>query len=679
MASPTLNVTFTAEDSARLPGCLSEGAATLVDLQGRGLLAMLGDKLHIRRQGGFSGLDVWVMLWLYMASGMKGGLKKFWELARPHKKGLAALAGRRRLASSSSLSRALGAVEPDLLRECSSWLLTGLPEVDGVLRHPAVQTYDALGQGWHVFDVDPTVTTLRHRALPAGEDLPEPMRDSAATGKPGYKGRKRGDIIFRRATGQHAGSGVWIHAHLNEGNGDSVGDFARVLDSIRETSERLDHPLSRTLVRMDGEHGNVPWFAACRERGLPFVTRLNRPKLYSNPEVLKTLRTATWTQVEDSGSGPVRAAADVGVLTIQPGKKTTRPDGTAYDPVVVRVVASIFPNDGEAKRGRVLDGWQVELFAVDLPADAWSAADAITAYFGRNGEENRFAQEDRELGLDRIISYHLPGQELAALVGLSLWNLRLARGFALERPPDVRPVQQLRRPQIDDRVPESWPRDPVVLRVLDQLDWPDTLATWPGWTFDRAALRCPEGRPLDLTTVRTAEHAVGRTGLVFRRPVNGCADCGKRTGCFHSVRARAAKHAEISVPTEVAAVLRDRLALVRTRAEPTIAAIKGAPSALDVRDSLFLPAEARKVFQDVFKGATVRVHVVLPPPDPPRPRLVASDTGDRQRRRKTWQQNLERYALPSGAKVQLEVSGTPPFRRMFSDQDSMKTEGGARA
>ena len=37
------------------------------------------------------------------------------------------------------------------------------------------------------------MTTLRHRALPVGEDLPEPLRDSEATGKPGYKGRKRGD------------------------------------------------------------------------------------------------------------------------------------------------------------------------------------------------------------------------------------------------------------------------------------------------------------------------------------------------------------------------------------------------------------------------------------------------------------------------------------------------------
>ncbi len=38
-------------------------------------------------------------------------------------------------------------------------------------------------------------------------------------------------------------------------------------------------------------------------------------------------------------------------------------------------------------------------------------------------------------------------------------------------------------------------------------------------------------------------------------------------------------------------------------------------------------------------------------------RLVAEDVGDRQRRRKTWQQNVDRYALPSGAKVRVVVAG----------------------
>ena len=77
---------------------------------------------------------------------------------------------------------------------------------------------------------------------------------------------------------------------------------------------------------------------------------------------------------------------------MEAARQTRRPDGSRYEPVRVRVVASIFPKSGAAKRGRTLDGWQVELFAVDVPADAWPAPDAVAAYFGRTAEENRFAQ-----------------------------------------------------------------------------------------------------------------------------------------------------------------------------------------------------------------------------------------------------------------------------------------------
>jgi hypothetical protein len=44
--------------------------------------------------------------------------------------------------------------------------------------------------------------------------------------------------------------------------------------------------------------------------------------------------------------------------------------------------------------------------------------------------------------LDRIFSYHLPGQELATNIGLWVWNLRLVRGFEMAPPPALRPVQQ---------------------------------------------------------------------------------------------------------------------------------------------------------------------------------------------------------------------------------------------
>ena len=672
MARGRIAVTYESPDKARIPDRLTEGAALLMDLRQRGILTAVGDRVLIRRQGGYCGLDVWLALLLFLSAGTGQGIRAFWDVVRPHVVQLAALAGRRRLPAPASLSRALDAVEPDLLRSASGWLLAGVAEVDDVLRHPAMQTYDAQARGWHVFDLDPTVTTLRHRALPVDDDLPEPRRRSSDTGDPGHAGRKRGDIQFRRITVQHAGAGVWVHGHLSPGNGEGVIDLERALDAVAETCDRLDHPRSRALVRMDGEFGNVPWFAACRERGLPFVTRLNRPKLYEDPEVLDRLRSATWYRVPDSLAGPRRAAADLGILTVHAGRQTRRPDGGRYEPVRIRVVASVFDKTGKAKRGRTLDGRQVELFAVDLPADAWPAPEAVAAYFGRIAEENRFAQEDRELGLDRIISYHLPGQELATLVGLSLWNLRLVRGFELERPPHERPAQAIRRPQVDERIPEHWPRDPVIHSLLADLDWGALLAQRPGWRWDAAAgeLCCEEGRVLTLTSVRPAEHAKGRTGIILRRPQGGCEDCSSRPRCLRSERSLANKHAECSIPTPVADPLRRRLELVRgTRHRPrTIEIIRSKPGRSAVTDALFLPATARHTFTDAFRGATLRVHVKMPPPDEQRPRLVAVDVADRQRRRKTWNQNVDRYRAPAGTEVRVEVAGGLTLRQMLGER-----------
>ena len=676
MARSSTEVTYGTLDVSRIPDKLTEGVALLMKLRDSGLLDDAGQRVHIRRQGGYCGLDVMLLLLLFYSSSASNGVRKLWEVLGRRVKEVAAVGGRCSLPSPAALSRALGAAEFELVRQWSIWLLSFFAGIDVVLQHPAVKSYDARGEGWHVYDLDPTVKAIRQRDLPDGEDLPEPRRRAAGVGAPGYSGRKRGDIQHRQTTVQHSGSGSWIHAHLSLGNGEGIVDFEHALDSIVQTNLRLGHPLWLSLVRMDGEYGSVPFFSACRARALPFITRLNRPKLYEDPDVLARLRAARWRLVPDSGAGPQRTAADLGILTVAPGERTRRPDGTRYEPVEIRVVASIFPKCGEAKRGRTLDGWQVELFAVDLPADAWPAPDAIAAYFGRSAEENRFAQEDRELGLDRTVSQHLPGQEMAVLVGLTLWNIRMVEGFALDVPPCERPVQQLRRLAYDDRVPEHWPRDPVLRDNLDELDWTAMLGARPGWTWDADAgeLLCEDGRALTLTTVRAKEQTAGRTGIIFRRPMGGCEDCMPRSSCLSSARPMASKHSEFLVPTAIASKLRDRLRLVRQQPS-TNDQRRGAlsipePGQLVCTESLFLPAAARQGFQRTLQDATLHVEVELGPRGPTGPRLVADSVAARQRRRLTWDQNLARYELPAGSEVRIHVAAGAALRRMLGDTQS---------
>ena len=178
-------------------------------------------------------------------------------------------------------------------------------------------------------------------------------------------------------------------------------------------------------------------------------------------------------------------------------------------------------------------------------------------------------------------------------------------------------------------------------------------------------LRRNNGRPLDLTTVRAGEQAKGRTGVIFRRPVGGCEDCEPRQGCLRSEQTGTSKHAEFSFPTAVASCLRERLEVVRGQGGGTIVPVTAAPGPREVCDSLLLPAEARHVHADCFLGASVRIEVELPPPEPPQPRLVARDRADKQRRRKTWGDNLARYALPEEARVDASFEGSEALERLL--------------
>ena len=217
MARSTRKVTFSPQDLTRIPDAFIKGALLVMRLLSSGVLDRFAQLIRIRRQGGYCGFDIWLLLFFYFAMPDRKGIRAFWKKIRVHQVQLAALAGRKSLPSPSSLARALGGLEFNEVRLISHHLLMDVAHTDALLKHPATQTYDATGQGWHLFDLDPTITTLRQRALPVHDDLPTSQRRAAQSGAPGYSGRKRGDIQFCRTTVNHAGSGLWVHAHLSKG------------------------------------------------------------------------------------------------------------------------------------------------------------------------------------------------------------------------------------------------------------------------------------------------------------------------------------------------------------------------------------------------------------------------------------------------------------------------------
>lgn len=688
-------VTWAPTEPGKIPDTLTAGVALVEDLAAREQLTVLADRVRIRREGGFAGFDVLLYLLYYFMSRQRTGLKRFWDLAGPYGAQLAGVALRTALPTPSSVSRALDQVQLELVRPVISWLLGEMSGIDQVLRHKSAHTYDALRQPWQVFDFDPTIHALRHRALPEGSDLPAARRRSARIAAPGYAGRKRGDVQIRRATLQHAGSAAWLGCWLSPGNSERAEGFDHALDVVVDTCARLGQPLHHALIRSDGEFGWVPYYAACRARGVPFLTRLTRPQVFDDPEVRKRLAEAAWYDVPDSRSGPRRSAADLGLITIRAGRDTMRPDGTPYDPIEVRVVVSRLPRDKDPDHGVVLDGWQYELFAADLDPDAWPPEAVVAGYFARGGQENRFAQEDHEVGLDRIFSYELAGQELAVNIGLWLWNIRIARGFELDPPKDVAPPQARYVPRVDRRQtvkvtaehestpsPSTLPAPtapaamgPITLvgHILGGLDWASMLAKRPGWTFDvsNGEVVCADSRRLALATVRHKEHTPGSTSVVFQRPPDGCAGCPAHVRCKTISRNRRARALSITVPTAAAAQLQEYLQPddAEDRGVRVVSALPDEPRfsltappvprkrGRQVAGPLFLPARARWAFDDTTRGMSVSIGTAaLPRRSRPHP-LVARSAAERQHRRMSWSEHLARYALAPGCEPTISLAG----------------------
>lgn len=598
MASTRSVVFRQTQSTDRLPEWASGGSLIVEWLQQQGQWQELGERLQVQREGGYAGIDAALFLILMFASRLEGGLKEFGERGRRHQRRLAAMGGRRRFPSPSSMSRFLSAVQPEDTKEFGSWLLIEAPEIATVLHHPSVLTRDATGEGWHVFDWDPTITTLRHRALPVREDLPTARRRSEQMACPGYPGRKRGDVQFSRATLQHAGSGLWLGIEMDPGNGTLRASYQRALEQVQITANVAQLPQDRMILRSDGAGGNIPFITASKEANIHYVTRLAHYQLLHNPKVVAHLNSTSWYEVPSSDAGPARQATDLGTVMLEPAANTYRDDGSTFTPIETRVVVSRFPSEHERGAGAIIDGWHYELYATDLKVVPWPAEEVVAGYYGRCGQENRFHQEDRELGLDRIFSYNLPGQELANLIGLFVWNFFICRGLELSQP-SAELCEQSPRERVPcadtPQLPQSWSCAPDKLpneedeasfcsstpgttapsippepsppamdsaqhqlpNAWERLDWESLLKDRPGWRWDagQVSLRCPADALVPLTGLDTVR---GRgTRMRFIAAWGTCDCCERRQGCINSPDPQYRKIIRQLVPPEQVEQLRE--------------------------------------------------------------------------------------------------------------------------
>lgn len=508
-------------DNDRLPDWTSEGAVLAEWLTQSGVLEEIGERLQVQREGGYVGLDVLLFLLLYFASDLRIGIKEFGSRTKPHRRQLAALGGRCQLPTPPSVSRFLGAVERPAIQEFGPWLLFEGTGAGEVLKHPATMHRDTMGGAWHFFDWDPTSTVLRQRALPALDGLPEGRRRSGEM-RAGYTGRKRGDVQVSRATLQHAGSGLWLGIWMAPGNGEPKNGFDAALQTIRSTCQQMGLGPENAVMRSDGQGGNIPYISACQSARVHYLTRWGHYPLLEQAEIREHLNQSPWHEVPDSGSGPRREATDLGWFMLAAGRRTVQPDGSPYDPVRSRLVVSRFRAGSPRGAGIFIDGWHYELFATDLEEEPWPAAEVVTNYYGRCGQENRFAQENRELDLNRIFSYHVPGQEFANLVGLFVWNLRICLGSKLADPPRELPAQEPRASVAIE--------DPVKIPIASSIEGQEEGA---GEETSTTASMVKTPTSMQERSLETSEKPAAATGAACtRETLNDDAPSEQPTGPF---------------------------------------------------------------------------------------------------------------------------------------------------
>ena len=136
-----------------------------------------------------------------------------------------------------------------------------------------------LGGQWHCFDVDGTLTCLRHRALPEAESMLMPdanRRVGADFAVPGYSGRKRGQVQLCRTLVQHGGSGIWTALACRPGSDDLDESVALAVESVgrvcRLAGIRLwchgnrPSPSNPDHTKSAGQYSFPPYSAAASEK-----------------------------------------------------------------------------------------------------------------------------------------------------------------------------------------------------------------------------------------------------------------------------------------------------------------------------------------------------------------------------------------------------------------------------
>lgn len=597
------------------------------------------------------------------------GLRGFGQRLRPYAKRLAAAVGLERLPSSSAVSTLLNDVTPvQAAAACTAlFKCSGVGSVLG--DHRSTLVTDRLGNAYTVVDVDPTVLALRQRALPEDDDLPEPVRDSDSLAAPGYSGRHRGDVIVSACRTQMTGSGMWSALSLQAGNTALAPALRKAMQQMAAQNDCAAGRAWPVIVRIDGAGGNVPCLVQLRDANTLFVVRSAHYSILAHADVLQYLDVGPWQPVVDSLSGPRREALDLGCWPWHAASNS----GEIATP---RMVVTRFRSADPVRKhgaGLLLNGWHYELFGCQLAPDPWPAADVATLYFGRACLENRFAQENREIGLNRVFSYNLAGHMLATAVGMYVWNRRTCLGAELlgiqpdpvlppmQPPSDLTLAVGVVQPQPTPPPPQPPPE--ISATAVLAMDWEPAMTNRSGWQQTPNGLRCPAGKTLRLRAGKTTVNGARKLTIVVRAPKTACKKCPLRSGCTKSENPSYRKEVTMVIGVTTATVLSTTAPKIvwqpPQQTAPTTAVV---PMALPQ----LVPSFLRRAWLEAVRAAELRVFVTEPARQPKPPGYLARTPAERQHRRHSWAQRQTRHRLRPEVDVSLEFRQADKLERALT-------------
>src|SRR6266700_6743597 len=160
-----------------------------------GVLSTLAERVRFARKrfGQYDTIDFVVVLLGYAISG-EPTLQSFYERLSPFSEVFMALFGRHHLPSRCALSRFLAALDQACVEALRTQFQEDLLKRTSPFSSPG-GLWDRFGQQYIVVDVDGTRAVARQRALPHLSSLPSPHRRFYLVAAPGYKGRKRGEVV----------------------------------------------------------------------------------------------------------------------------------------------------------------------------------------------------------------------------------------------------------------------------------------------------------------------------------------------------------------------------------------------------------------------------------------------------------------------------------------------------